>query len=423
MLQVQFIRQNPDLVKKRLAIKQFKEIGLVDHVMDLDDQRKKLQVENDNILAQVNSNSKEIGQLMAKGEKDKAEMLKKLVASLKSSLQPIGEQLAATEKILQEALVKIPNLPSEKVPPGKSPADNELVRESGPKPALPAGALPHWDLATKYNLINFELGNKITGSGFPVYVNKGAKYQRALIQYFLDFNTDAGYTEYLPPFMVNESSAFGTGQLPDKEGQMYFVNEDHLYLIPTAEVPVTNIYRDEILKEKDLPVKMTAYTPCFRREAGSYGKDVRGLNRVHQFDKVELVQLVHPDRSYEALDEMVEHVAKLLESLNLPFRILRLCGGDMGFTSALTYDFEVYSGAQEKWLEVSSVSNFESYQTNRMKIRFKDSAGKTQLLHTLNGSSLALPRVLASLLENNQTENSIQIPSILHPYFGMTEIR
>ena len=423
MLQVQFIRQNPDLVKKRLAIKQFKEIGLVDQVVNLDDQRKKLQVENDNILAQINSNSKEIGQLMAKGEKDKAEMLKKLVASLKSSLQPIGEQLAATEKILQEALVKIPNLPSEKVPPGRSPADNELVRESGSKPVLPAGALPHWDLAAKYNLINFDLGNKITGSGFPVYVNKGAKYQRALIQYFLDFNTAAGYTEYLPPFMVNESSAFGTGQLPDKEGQMYFVNEDHLYLIPTAEVPVTNIYRDEILKEKDLPVKMTAYTPCFRREAGSYGKDVRGLNRVHQFDKVELVQLVHPDKSYEALDGMVEHVGKLLGSLNLPFRILKLCGGDMGFTSALTYDFEVYSGGQDKWLEVSSVSNFETYQTNRMKIRFRDSNGKNQLLHSLNGSSLALPRILACLLENYQTENSIQIPAVLHAYFGITEIR
>ena len=423
MLQVQFIRQNPDLVKKRLAIKQFKEIGLVDQVVNLDDQRKKLQVENDNILAQINSNSKEIGQLMAKGEKDKAEMLKKLVASLKSSLQPIGEQLAATEKILQEALVKIPNLPSEKVPPGRSPADNELVRESGSKPVLPAGALPHWDLAAKYNLINFDLGNKITGSGFPVYVNKGAKYQRALIQYFLDFNTAAGYTEYLPPFMVNESSAFGTGQLPDKEGQMYFVNEDHLYLIPTAEVPVTNIYRDEILKEKDLPVKMTAYTPCFRREAGSYGKDVRGLNRVHQFDKVELVQLVHPDKSYEALDGMVEHVGKLLGSLNLPFRILKLCGGDMGFTSALTYDFEVYSGGQDKWLEVSSVSNFETYQTNRMKIRFRDSNGKNQLLHSLNGSSLALPRILACLLENYQTENSIPIPAVLHAYFGITEIR
>ncbi len=288
---------------------------------------------------------------------------------------------------------------------------------------MPAGALPHWDLAAKYNLINFDLGNKITGSGFPVYVNKGAKYQRALIQYFLDFNTAAGYTEYLPPFMVNESSAFGTGQLPDKEGQMYFVNEDHLYLIPTAEVPVTNIYRDEILKEKDLPVKMTAYTPCFRREAGSYGKDVRGLNRVHQFDKVELVQLVHPDKSYEALDGMVEHVGKLLESLNLPFRILKLCGGDMGFTSALTYDFEVYSGGQDKWLEVSSVSNFETYQTNRMKIRFRDSNGKNQLLHSLNGSSLALPRILACLLENYQTENSIQIPAVLHAYFGITEIR
>jgi seryl-tRNA synthetase len=297
-----------------------------------------------------------------------------------------------------------------------------IVREGGNKPSLPMDAMPHWELAKKYDLINFELGNKITGSGFPVYKNKGAKLQRVLIQYFLDYNTAAGYTEYLPPHMVNEATAFGTGQLPDKEGQMYFVTEDKFYLIPTAEVPVTNIYRDEIIKENDLPVKMTAYTPCFRREAGSYGKDVRGLNRVHQFDKVEIVQLVHPDKSYEVLEEMVGHVEKLIQSLRLPYRILKLCGGDMSFASALTYDFEVYSAAQDKWLEVSSVSNFETFQTNRMKIRFKDKTGKSQLVHSLNGSSLALPRILACLLENNQTPDGIILPGELSSYFGNTKI-
>ena len=315
-------------------------------------------------------------------------------------------------------LVQLPNLPSSKVPAGKTPEDNEVVRTGGSKPELFAGAVPHWELAKKYDLIDFELGTKITGSGFPVYKGKGAKLQRALIQYFLDYNTKAGYTEYLPPYMVNEDSAYGTGQLPDKEGQMYHVSVDNLYLIPTAEVPVTNIYRDTIVKENELPIKMTAYTPCFRREAGSYGKDVRGLNRLHQFDKVEVVQIVHPDRSYEVLEEMVEHVEKLLQTLGLHFRILRLCGGDMGFTSALTYDFEVYSAAQERWLEVSSVSNFESFQTNRMKIRFKDEKGKMQLAHSLNGSSLALPRILACLLENNQNENGIILPVVLQGYFG-----
>jgi seryl-tRNA synthetase len=309
-------------------------------------------------------------------------------------------------------------LPSEKVPKGKTPEDNEIIRTGGTKPQLHKGAVPHWDLAKKYDLIDFELGNKITGSGFPVYKNKGARLQRALIQYFLEYNTKAGYTEYMPPLMVNEATAYGTGQLPDKEGQMYHVTVDEFYLIPTAEVPVTNIYRDVILKEADLPIKMTAYTPCFRREAGSYGKDVRGLNRLHQFDKVEVVQLVHPDKSYDALEEMVSHVEKLVQSLELPYRILRLCGGDMSFTSALTYDFEVYSAAQDKWLEVSSVSNFESFQTNRMKIRFKDEKGKTQLAHSLNGSSLALPRILACLLENNQNENGITLPVVLHGYFG-----
>jgi seryl-tRNA synthetase len=418
MLQVAFIRNNAGLVKERLGVRNFKEIDLVDRIISLDDERKKLQFEFDETQGKINAASKEIGQLMAKGEKDAAEKSKENVASLKSSLQPINTKLAEIEKTLHDEIIKLPNLPHTSVPPGKTAEDNVTVREGGSKPTLYSGAVPHWDLAKKYDLINFELGNKITGSGFPVYKNKGAKFQRALIQYFLDYNTAAGYTEYLPPLMVNEATAYGTGQLPDKEGQMYHATEDDLYLIPTAEVPVTNIYRDEIVKENDLPIKMTAYTPCFRREAGSYGKDVRGLNRVHQFDKVEIIQLVHPDKSYEVLEQMVGHVEKLLQSLELPYRILRLCGGDMGFTSALTYDFEVYSAAQQKWLEVSSVSNFESFQTNRMKIRFKDANGKMQLVHSLNGSSLALPRIVAALLENNQTENNINLPAALHKYFG-----
>ena len=418
MLQVALIRNNPALVKERLAIRNFKELNLVDSIISLDDKRKKLQFEFDETQAQINSASKEIGQLMAKGEKDSAEEKKQQVATLKSSLQPINSKLTEIEKTLHDELIKLPNLPHSSVPAGKTPEENVVVREGGNKPELFSGAVPHWDLAKKYDLINFELGNKLTGSGFPVYKNKGAKLQRALIQYFLDYNTAAGYTEYLPPLIVNEATAYGTGQLPDKEGQMYHVQEDGFYLIPTAEVPVTNIYRDEIIKENDLPIKMTAYTPCFRREAGSYGKDVRGLNRVHQFDKVEIIQLVHPEKSYAVLEEMVAHVEKLLQSLELPYRILRLCGGDMGFTSALTYDFEVYSAAQQKWLEVSSVSNFESFQTNRMKIRFKDSNSKMQLLHSLNGSSLALPRIVAALLENNQTENNIKLPEVLHKYFG-----
>jgi seryl-tRNA synthetase len=422
MLDVKFIRDNKDFVKERLAIRNFKELNLVDEIIELDIQRKKLQTESDSIQSKLNTASKEIGQLMAKKENEKAEEKKKEVASLKSSLQPIAENLVSIENKLNEAILKLPNLPSAKVPAGKTPEDNITVREGGNKPQLPANAVPHWDLAKKYNLIDFELGNKITGSGFPFYVNKGAKLQRALIQYFLDYNTAAGYKEYQPPLMVNETTAFGTGQLPDKEGQMYFVNEDKFYLIPTAEVPVTNIYRDEIVKENDLPIKMTAYTPCFRREAGSYGKDVRGLNRLHQFDKVEIVQLVHPEKSYDVIEEMVNHIEKLLQSLQLQYRILKLCGGDMGFTSALTYDFEVYSAAQQKWLEVSSVSNFESFQTNRMKIRFKDANNKTQLLHSLNGSSLALPRIVACLLENHQTENNILLPEALHFYFGNSSI-
>jgi seryl-tRNA synthetase len=422
MLQIAFIRQNTALVKERLAIKNFGDIGLVDEIISLDDTRKKLQLEFDTTQSKINAASKEIGQLMGKGQKEEAEARKQEVATLKPQLQPISDKLNETEKQLQDLIVKLPNVPSSTVPPGKTPADNITMREGGQKPALHANAVPHWDLAKKYNLIDFELGNKITGSGFPVYVGKGAKLQRAMIQYFLDYNTGAGYKEFMPPLMVNEASAFGTGQLPDKEGQMYAVPEDGFYLIPTAEVPVTNIYRDELLKESDLPVKMTAYTPCFRREAGSYGKDVRGLNRLHQFDKVEIVQLVHPDKSYEVLEEMVAHVEQLIQSLELPYRILKLCGGDMSFASALTYDFEVYSAAQEKWLEVSSVSNFEAYQTNRMKIRFKDSGGKNQLVHSLNGSSLALPRILACLLENNQTENGIKLPVVLHSYFGAASI-
>ncbi|MBS1620904.1 MAG: serine--tRNA ligase [Bacteroidetes bacterium] len=422
MLQLQVIRQDPQWVKERLTIKNFKELSLVDAIIVSDDQRKKLQVDFDTTQAKINAASKEIGQLMSKGQKQEAEEKKKEVASLKEKLEPIKEQLAASETTLDEQLVLLPNLPSEKVPAGKTPADNFVVREGGTKPQLPTDSVPHWDLAKKYDLINFDLGNKITGSGFPVYKNKGAKLQRALIQYFLDYNIAAGYTEYLPPLMVNETTAFGTGQLPDKEGQMYYATEDKYYLIPTAEVPVTNIYRDEIVKESDLPIKMTAYTPCFRREAGSYGKDVRGLNRVHQFDKVEIVQLVHPEKSYDVLEEMVIHVEQLLQSLNLPYRILKLCGGDMSFASALTYDFEVYSAAQEKWLEVSSVSNFETFQTNRMKIRFKDGNGKSQLVHSLNGSSLALPRIVACLLENNQTAEGIILPGVLKTYFGSDRI-
>jgi seryl-tRNA synthetase len=420
MLQVGFIRQNTELVKQRLAIKNFKQPALVDELLKWDDKRKQYQLQQEEIQAKINASSKEIGQFMAKGEKQKADEIKTKVSEWKTQLAP--DKLNEAEKNIEAILYLLPNLPSEKVPAGKTPEDNVVVREGGVIPTLYAGAVPHWDLTTKYNLINFELGNKITGSGFPVYVNKGAKLQRALVQYFLDYNTGAGYTEYLPPFMVNETSAYGTGQLPDKEGQMYHATEDNFYLIPTAEVPVTNIYRDVILKETELPVKMTAYTPCFRREAGSYGKDVRGLNRLHQFEKVEVVQIVDPLKSYDVLEEMVNHIEKLLQSLELPYRILKLCGGDMGFTSALTYDFEVYSAAQQKWLEVSSVTNFETYQATRLKARYKDANGKMQFVHTLNGSSLALPRIVACLLENNQTESNIQLPKILHTYFGNSVI-
>ncbi|NDF98658.1 MAG: serine--tRNA ligase [Chitinophagia bacterium] len=422
MLTLLQLRQDPEGVKTKLAKKHFGRPELVDTIIALDDQRKKLQLDSDNLQAKINTLSKEIGMLMGKGEREQAEQRKQEVASLKASLQPLAEQLSAAEQQLQNELVLLPNLPNEKVPVGRTAADNEVVREGGTKPTLPEGAPAHWDLIRTYDLVDFEAGAKITGSGFPVYKGKGAKLQRSLIQYFLDVNTAAGYTEYLPPLMVNEASAYGTGQLPDKEGQMYHMPLDNLYMIPTSEVPVTNIYRDQLLSLSDLPVRMTAFSPCFRREAGSFGADVRGLNRVHQFDKVEIVSIVPPEQSYDVLNEMVSHVEKLLQSLELPYRILRLCGGDMSFASALTYDFEVYSAAQQKWLEVSSVSNFESFQAHRLKLRYKDEKGKSQWLHTLNGSSLALPRIVAALLENNQTPEGIRLPNVLHPYMGTTLI-
>lgn len=415
MLHIQLFRQSKDLILAGLEKRNFKETQLVEQVIELDEKRRAIQAENDSILAETNAASKEIGKLMAAGNKDEAEKVKATVAQNKEKTKALGEQLDVLEKELHNIIVKFPNLPHQSVPAGKSAEDNEVVRTGGSTPDLSSQKLPHWELTDKYNLIDFEMGTKITGSGFPVYINKGARLQRALINLFLNHNINAGYTEYYPPYLVNEDSAFGTGQLPDKEGQMY-LTQDNYYMIPTAEVPVTNIYRDTIINE--LPVKMTAYTPCFRREAGSYGKDVRGLNRVHQFDKVEIVQIVQPEKSYEVLDEMLQHVESLLQALNLQYRILRLCGGDMGFTSALTYDFEVYSAAQERWLEVSSVSNFETFQSNRMKIRYRDENGKTQLAHTLNGSSLALPRIMACLLENNQTAEGIKLPEILHTYFG-----
>lgn len=418
MLQLNVLRNNTAEVKKRLAIKHFNQPALVDTIIAYDDERKKLQAEFDHIQSKVNATSKEIGKLMAQGKKEEAEVSKIDVANWKAALEPLKEQMSIVEKQLLESLVVLPNLPSILVPEGRTPEENLIVKEGGMKPNLPSGSVPHWDLIKKYDIVDFETGAKITGSGFPLYKGKGAKLQRSLVQYFLDYNTAAGYTEYLPPFMVNEASAFATGQLPDKEGQMYHATSDNFYLIPTAEVPVTNIYRDTIVKLEELPIKMTAYSPCFRREAGSFGKDVRGLNRVHQFEKVEIIQIVEPGRSYAVLDEMVLHVEKLLQSLQLPYRILLLCGGDMGFTSAITYDFEVYSAAQERWLEVSSVSNFESYQTNRMKCRYKDAEGKTQFTHSLNGSSLALPRIVACLLENNQNAEGILLPEVLHRYFG-----
>lgn len=418
MLQLGFIRSNREKVLEGLKKKNFQDLEVIDKIIASDDLRKSLQFNSEELLAKRNAASKAIGALIAQGKKEEAEVKKAEVSAMKETIDNYALQLAEVEALVDGMLVRLPNLPNERVPEGKSSDDNTVIRQHGEIPKLHDGAVPHWDLITKYDLVDFQTGVKITGSGFALYKGKGAKLQRALIQYFLDHNIAAGYTEYMPPYVVNAASAYGTGQLPDKEGQMYHMAIDDLYLIPTAEVPVTNIYRDEIIPSASLPVKMTAYTPCFRREAGSFGKDVRGLNRVHQFDKVEVVQMTEASTSYDVLEEMVLHVEKLIQSLGLPYRILLLCGGDMGFASAMTYDFEVYSAAQERWLEVSSVSNFESFQSNRMKIRTKDENGKTQLLHTLNGSSLALPRILASLLENYQTPEGILIPEVLRPYFG-----
>ncbi len=418
MLQIAVIRENRDKVIKALAKRNIDAQNLVDTVLHLDEKRRATQVELDTVLAESNKLSKEIGEMMKAGEKAKAEIVKQKTALLKEKSKDLSELLDTVTLSLSEELYKIPNTPADIVPEGKTPEDNLTVHQEGEIPVLHDGAMPHWDLVKKYDIIDFELGVKITGAGFPVYKGKGAKLQRALISYFLDKNTEAGYQEFQVPHLVNEASGFGTGQLPDKEGQMYHVGVDDLYLIPTAEVPVTNLFRDVILNENELPIKCTGYTPCFRREAGSYGAHVRGLNRLHQFDKVEIVRIEHPDHSYAALDGMVEHVKTLLQELKLPYRILRLCGGDMGFTSSLTYDFEVFSTAQDRWLEISSVSNFETFQANRLKLRFKDKDGKNQLVHTLNGSSLALPRVMAGILENYQTPEGIVIPEVLRPYTG-----
>ncbi|EPD28986.1 seryl-tRNA synthetase [Capnocytophaga granulosa] len=418
MLQISYIRENKDLVINGLKKRNFKELELVEEAIALDEQRRLIQTKLDNALAESNKLSKEIGTLMKEGKRQEAEVAKAQTADLKEQIKQYSTTLEQTVLSLNDILYRIPNIPNAIVPEGKTAEDNLTVFQAGEVPHLFEGALPHWELAKKYNIIDFELGVKLTGAGFPVYKDKGAKLQRALISYFLDKNTEAGYLEYQVPHMVNQDSGYGTGQLPDKEGQMYHVQIDNLYLIPTAEVPVTNIFRDVILAESDLPIRCTAYTPCFRREAGSYGAHVRGLNRLHQFDKVEIVRIEHPDRSYEALDQMVEHVKGILNELKLPYRILRLCGGDLGFTSAITYDFEVYSTAQEKWLEISSVSNFETFQANRLKLRFRNAEGKPQLAHTLNGSSLALPRVLAGILENYQTPEGIVIPEVLRKYTG-----
>ena len=418
MLQVAFIRENKELVINRLAKRNIDATEMINNVITFDEERRSLQTELDNTLAESNSLSKEIGNLFKSGEVQKANVLKEKTSQLKETSKELSEALNQKVEALNDLLYKIPNIPNEIVPKGNTDEDNEEVFRAGETPNLHEGALPHWELAKKYDIIDFELGNKITGAGFPVYKGKGARLQRALIAYFLDKNTAAGYTEYQLPHLVNEASGFGTGQLPDKEGQMYHVTADNLYLIPTAEVPGTNIFRDVVLNESDLPIGITGYTPCFRREAGSYGAHVRGLNRLHQFDKVEILRVEHPSKSYEALEGMVAHVKSILEELKLPYRILRLCGGDLGFTSALTYDFEVYSTAQERWLEISSVSNFETFQANRLKLRFKNNEGKNELAHTLNGSSLALPRVLAGILENYQTESGIVIPEILQPYTG-----
>jgi seryl-tRNA synthetase len=422
MLQVNFIRENREKVLTGLAKRNKDFTAQIDRIISADDQRKRVQKDLDDVLAESNALAREIGQLFKSGKAAEAETLKARTSDLKEKAKEFEAQLSAVEKELRDQLYTVPNVPSEPVVFGKGAEDNVEVFHWGNRPSFSFEPLPHWELTDRYRLIDFELGVKITGAGFPVYSDKGARLQRGLINFFLDEARNAGYTEYMVPHMVNEDSGYGTGQLPDKEGQMYHAQIDNFYLIPTAEVPLTNLYRDVILKEDQLPVRMTGYTPCFRREAGSYGKDVRGLNRLHQFDKVEIVQLAHPSQSYEILETMVEHVKTLLQKLNLEFRILRLCGGDMGFTSALTYDFEVYSAAQQKWLEVSSTSNFETYQANRLKCRFKGQDGKTQLVHTLNGSALALPRIVAALLENNQDEKGIQLPEVLHRYCGFDRI-
>ena len=422
MLTLQQLRGDKEAAIARLAKKGVDAAPIIAKIEELDDRRKAVQAELDNCLAQQNKAAKEIGALMGQGKREEAEERKQQVAALKARSTELSTEHEAVSAELQAQIVLLPNFPAEIVPEGKTAEDNLVVKLVENYSELPENPLPHWELAKKYDIIDFDLGVKLTGAGFPVYKGKGARLQRALINYFLDYNTAAGYREIEPPVMVNEDSGFGTGQLPDKEGQMYHATVDNFYLVPTAEVPVTNIYRDVILDEKDFPVKLTAYTPCFRREAGSYGKDVRGLNRLHQFDKVEIVQLALPENSYEALDGMVAHVEGLVASLGLPYRILRLCGGDMSFTSALTYDFEVYSEAQQRWLEVSSVSNFESFQANRLKLRYKDSNKKTRLAHTLNGSSLALPRIVAALLENTQTPEGIRIPEVLRPYTGFDVI-
>ena len=423
MLSLAFIRDNREQVLQRLAKKNFRNVAIIDQIIENDEQRRKLQVESDQKQSELKNVSKEIGTLFQLGKKEEADAARTKTSDLKENIKELQEKQAKVQEDLNALLTQVPNLPHESVPEGRTAEDNVCVREGGKVPELLAGALPHWELAKKYDIIDFELGNKITGSGFPLYKGKGAKLQRALINFFLDENEKAGYKEFLPPLMVNEDSGFGTGQLPDKEGQMYHVGIDNLYLIPTAEVPVTNIYRDVILEESELPVKSTAYTPCFRREAGSYGKDVRGLNRLHQFDKVEIVQVRRPEDSYKALEDMVDHVENLIKKLGLPWRIMKLCGGDMSFTSALTYDFEVYSAAQQKWLEVSSVSNFEEYQANRLKLRYREKESKKiRIAHTLNGSALALPRIVAALLENNQTETGIIIPEVLRSFTGFNLI-
>ncbi|MDG2086708.1 MAG: serine--tRNA ligase [Flavobacteriales bacterium] len=421
MLQTRKIRENKAEYIKLLKVKNFDANNIFNLLIDLDDQRKEAQIKCDELLSKSNNLSSQIGKLYKTGDTNKVASLKKESIIIKDESKIFLNKQNKLEREIKDLLVQIPNIPHPSVPVGKSDSDNLVLKQQGEAPALYDGAKPHWDLTERYGLIDFGLGNKITGSGFPVYTNKGAKLQRALISYFLDKNINAGYLEYLPPLLVNEASGFGTGSLPDKEGQMYHVNEDNLYLIPTAEVPVTNFFRNIIVNE--FPVKCTAYTPCFRREAGSYGKDVRGLNRLHQFDKVEIVQIERPENSYDILNEMVEHVSSILDELELPYRILKLCGGDLSFTSALTFDFEVYSAGQKKWLEVSSVSNFEDYQSNRLKLRYKDSNGKNQLCHTLNGSALALPRIYAALIENNQTPDSIIIPKALQAYTGFDIIK